>query len=47
MLIFKDIFLSDSNGYIVIVWPRAIANNMVRVESELVPIEYLVMSPCA
>jgi hypothetical protein len=48
MLIFKDIFLSDSNGYIsVIVWPRAIANNMVSDESELVPIEYSVISPCA
>jgi len=48
MLIFKDIFLSDSDGYIsVIVWPRAIANNMVRVESEFVPIEYSVISPCA
>jgi hypothetical protein len=43
MLIFKDIFLSDSNGYIsVIVWPRATDNNMVRVESEHVPIEYSV-----
>jgi hypothetical protein len=43
MLIFKDIFLSGSNGYIsVIVWPRATDNNMVRVESEHVPIEYSV-----
>ncbi len=47
MLIFKDIFLSDSNGYISVVWPRAIANNMVPDEYELVPIEYSVISPCA
>jgi hypothetical protein len=47
MLIFKDIFLSDSNGYIsVIVWPRAIANNMVTDESELVPIEYCHFALC-
>ena len=43
MLIFKDIFLSNSNGYIsVIVRPQAIANNMVLDESELVLIEYSV-----
>jgi hypothetical protein len=35
-------------GYIgVIVWPRAIGNNMVLDESELVPIEYSVISPRA
>jgi hypothetical protein len=48
MLIFKDVFLSDSNGYIsVVVWPLAIANNIVLDESELVLIEYSVISTCA
>ena len=35
-------------GYIgIIVWPPEVANNMVFDESELVPIEYSVIEPCA